>query len=167
MARRLEQGETVELPDVFYAFSGGRAYLGCLGVSWNVFSRLAVLILAEYWIYTALTPTAETSVGILILEILLLWGVVMLWTFWTMRGFLRPYEMLSAVPRDVRARIRPYAKRVGYCYWLGYLPWLALSLATVLILLLADLLPRMLISYFGLCRRLTEMTNQSEEIIHE
>ena len=38
---------------------------------------------------------------------------------------------------------------------------------SVLILLLADLLPRMLISYFGLCRRLTEMTNQSEEIIHE
>ena len=59
--------------------------------------------------------------------------------------------------------MRPYARSVGLRYWLGYLPWLALSLLTFCILLLADVLPRMLISYFRLCRKLNEMTTNPED----
>jgi hypothetical protein len=118
MAKRIDAGEEIEIPDVFHSFSSKDAYLRSVRVSWMVFYKLALLIFAEYWTYTALTPSAELHIGILILEILLLWGMIMLWAAWTMKGFLRPFEILTDVPRDERICLRPYATRVGYCYWL-------------------------------------------------
>ena len=47
------------------------------------------------------------------------------------------------------------ARRVGAWYWGHFLPYLILSVLSVLIYLLADILPRMLISYFRLWRMLT------------
>ena len=84
--------------------------------------------------------------------------------FWLLcGGFLTPFFRLCRPPQAMRERMRPYARSVGLRYWLGYLPWLALSLLSFCILLLADVLPRMLVSYFRLCRKLNEMTTNPED----
>ena len=101
----------------------------------------------------------------LLLGIPLYVGVFLLWAWLSMRSFLLPYFALS-LP-DAAVRMRPYAVSVGARYWIGFFPWIVLSFLTVGILLLADTLPRMLIAYFRLCRKLNELTTQSEELINE
>ena len=86
-------------------------------------------------------PVALAAVGADCLLIFLLLG-----------GFRWIFTIFRHENRQTRTES---ARRVGAWYWGHFLPYLILSVLSVLIYLLADILPRMLISYFRLWRMLT------------
>ena len=72
--------------------------------------------------------------------------------FLLLGGFRWIFTIFRHENRQIRTES---ARRVGAWYWGHFLPYLILSVLSVLIYLLADILPRMLISYFRLWRMLT------------
>ena len=164
MACGMEAGEEMTLADLFWAFRGGESYRRALRISAVALCKLSVLLLAEWALLSSLRQTGS-MVLFWLLCIPCALAVAVLLFYWFCGGFLHAYAVLC--PSPTVARMRPYARSVGTRYWVGYLPWLALSLLTFCILLLADVLPRMLISYFRLCRKLNEMTTNPEDENHE
>ena len=165
LASEMEAGREPDLADIFYAFSQKDAYRTALRVSYSALWRLSILVALEWGLYGLLFTASRGAVWMLLLGIPLYVGVFLLWAWLSMRSFLLPY--FAMILPDAAVRMRPYARSVGAYYWIGFFPWIVLSLLTVGILLLADLLPRMLIAYFRLCRKLNELTTQSEELINE
>lgn len=164
MSAAMEAGEQTDLTELFAPFRSGGSYRRALRISFCVLWRLCVLLLAECAVLLVLRQL-ENRLLILLLGIPAMLAVAVLLFWWFCGGFLHAYLVLC---RPAAAeRMRPYARSVGLRYWGGYLPWLALSLLTFCILLLADVLPRMLISYFRLCRKLNEMTTNPEDKNHE
>jgi hypothetical protein len=166
MAYRMENGEDVELTDVFRSFSSGRLYLKALLDTWLGLLFLAALIALEWGVSLfALYFFGDLAGGIL-LSVLLYIAVFLIWLFTLSGFFFLPYYQASE-HYGASPRMAPYAPSVCKHYWLGFFPWLALSLLTFGILLLADLLPRMMIAYFRLSGKLNELTTRSEELINE
>lgn len=163
MASEMEAQRRAYLSDVFWSFSGGKAYFTALRCSWGIFWRVGIL----WGVWQAVTEWLfGLGNGTLLLPLL---GAVpllllsVLWIRFALRGFFGVYRALNRPSGS--ERMRPYARSLGLSYLRMYFPWLLLSLLTVGILFLADILPRMLISYFRLCRKLHEKTTQSEELI--
>lgn len=161
MASDMEAGKECELRDVFRAFSSPAYYRRAVAISWSVFWRVLLLIGAESILASvfALLPSlflVWILQALLMTVTLLLWGVLML------PAFFKVYFITDSVDFGMRERMRASARTLGFRYWQGFLPWLLLSLLTFCILLLADVLPRMLIAYFRLSRRLNK-TIQSED----
>ena len=163
MASEMESGREVILSDVFYAFSEKRNYKVALRLSYAVLWRMVLLIAAEgciYWLFFALSGG---TLAVMLMGIPIYVGVFILWFRLAARSFLLPYFAMT-LP-EAAPRMRPYARSVGSYYWIGFFPWIVLSLLTFGILMLADTLPKMLIAYFRLCRKLNELTTQSEDLI--
>ncbi len=165
MASEMEQGREVLLQDVLWAFSSRRAYRTSLCVSCSAFWRILLLCAAEI-AAARLVLSIPADKGLLLpLWTVLIIGVFVLWYLLAARGFLHAYVALRT-PNEPE-RMQPYARSLACHYGWGSLPWIVLSLLTFGILLLADVLPRMLIAYFRLCRNLNEITTRSEELINE
>lgn len=173
MAARMAEGEYVSLVDLFEPFSSGTRYRKAFAVSLRLFWTLGLLILV-----VSLTTGLYRAIGggrILpaILAALLSVAEVVLWIVFV---FLRRFATLSFVfsrrmpLRKARRATRKMAGRSqkgGVIWSLCFLPWVLLGLLTFGILLLADVLPRMCISYYLYCNQLTENGNLPEESEHE
>jgi hypothetical protein len=158
----MEAGEEVYLAEVFHPFSGAHAYGRALRASWSVFWRVFLLVAPESLLYKLLLAVLEGPFPLLCLPVeLLMLGVIPLWVRFALGGFFSPYRALQGDGE----RMRPYAVSVGWHFWIGFAPQILLSFFTVGVLLLADGLPRMLVSYFRVCRRLNENITQSEDLI--
>ncbi len=162
MAARMEAGEETELPELFAPFSSGTAYRAALTSSWSVLWRIGLPIAGGIGIWQGMAWLfAGKPVGG-VLAVLLMLPLLSLWLILIMGGFWKPYVILLRTREH--ERMCPYARSMGFRFWLGWLPWLLLSWLTVGILLLADVLPRMLISYARLCRSLNQTITHSEDI---
>lgn len=161
LASRMEAGEEAYLPEVFRAFGSRSAYRKALRISASLFWKLALLAAAETAIFLFFQALGDGSALAILLGIPFMIGAAILLVYWFCGGFLRTYFVLCI--QNSAGRMCPHARPVGFSYWMGFMPWLVLSLMTFCILLLADVLPRMLIAYFRLCRKLDEMTVNSEE----
>ena len=162
MASRMEAGEEVYLAEVFHPFSGARAYGRALRASWSVFWRVFLLVAVEYLLFVPFILALESPFPILCLPVaLLMLGALFLWIRFALGGFFGPYRALQGNGE----RMRPYAVSVGWHFWIGFAPQILLSFFTVGVLLLADTLPRMLVAYFRVCRKLNETITQSEDLI--
>ena len=162
MAEDMEDGKESVLSDVFRAFTSARSYWRSLRISWALFWRFALVILTEsvtYTLFDIFVPSLGGKllcVGVMILE-------AFLWLWLACFGFFKTYYLAKDLKAPVkRARMQSYTCSFSVFYWLHFLPWMLLSLVSFCILLLADLLPRMLLAYFRLCRKLSEKI-QSEE----
>ena len=162
MASRMEAGEEVFLNEIFHPFSSARAYGRALSASWSVFWRVFLLTAVEYLLFALFFVAFESTFPILCLPVVLLMlGALLIWIRFALGGFFCPYAVLVGNGE----RMRPYAVSVGWHYWVGFAPQILLSLLTVGVLLLLDVLPRMLVSYFRVCRKLNENITQSEDLI--
>ena len=161
MASDMEAGKECELRDVFGAFSSLASYRRAVAVSWAVFWRVLLLISAEA-ILVSIFALLPSLFFVWLLQALLMTVTLLLWSVLMLPAFFKVYFITDGVPHDLRERMRASARTLGFRYWQGFLPWLLLSLLTFCILLLADVLPRMLIAYFRLSRRLNK-TIQSED----
>ena len=157
LADAMVKGERAVLADLFRAFSSGREYRRALSLAWQLLWRVClVLVLAlaasfaigawnpESWLATFL----YTFLGCL--AAFLLFGSAV-------RHFLRPYLFVRCADLSERARAdvaRAHfykGGKVGFFYWLSFLPWILLGLLTLGILLLVDVFPRMLLTYVLTC----------------
>lgn len=163
IAKKMESGVSADLTDLFYGFSNSIVYRKALRVSFSVLWRLTLLIATEWGAALLMATAFNGSFLQLLLGIPLYIGIFLLWFLLAVRNFLSPY--LAWQSQNDSHRMQPYAASVGNRYFLGFFPWLALSFLTFGILFLADTLPRMLIAYFRLCRKLNEFTTQSEDLI--
>ncbi len=165
MASRMEAGEEIYLPEIFHAFSSVAAYRRACCVSWSIYWRVAILVGFEMGMESLLSLTHDTLLGILQpLLIVLMIAAPILWIVFVLGSFFRVY-FAYAPTNTGKAKMLPYAASVGWHYWIGFFFWLLLSLLTVGILFLADVLPRMLIAYFRTCRHLNDTLTESEELI--
>lgn len=161
MACRMERGETVSLADLFQPFSSAKEYGVALSLSFRLFLRLLLLIASVDLTMTVFGVLSQGHLLPMLICALLVVSEILLWIAWTASRFPTAALVFSCgMPvREARARCRRQAKpfRRGSLRWmLCFLPWILLSALTVFVLFLADVLPRMMISYFRYCRKLNE-----------
>ena len=157
LAGRMEAEEETGLSDLFHAFSGGAAaYRSMLACGLYISVPPAVLIAVPYWMTAALSAWAGANIFRWVLAALLSVGADGLLIFLFLGWFAKPYG-------TVRKPEPKAGRRAGGWYFGTFLPHLLLSVLSLLIYLLADILPRMLIFYFRFCREYTILSTQPEE----
>lgn len=163
IASVIEDGQEPSLTLLFDAFRSRSKYKTAQRASFSILWRAALLILTEVGASSLINALFQGTAEVILWGIPLYLSVFLIWFSLTVRGFLIPY--LSWQIPDAAMRMQPYAASLGKHYWMGFFPWIVLSLMTFGVLFLADTLPRMLIAYFRLCNKLNEFTTQSEEMI--
>ena len=172
LAAGMADGDHISLADLFRPFSGGRAYRRALGLSFGFFWKAGLLVLA---VWGTLAFFAAVGGGKLLPALLagfLTVGEVIGWIVLTMRRFPVLALVLRGglTPREARkttAGMVRRARRGGLLWAVCFLPWVLFGLLSVGILLLADVVPRMLVSYFLFSQNLTDPAKSSEVTNHE
>lgn len=150
------QKETVLL-DVFHSFSSRRHYLRALRMAFATMWRVVLALLAvALTAYPILWITDGHALAILFVSLLAI-GEIALALLLSKGGFFTAYyaymeDQPIGMARKNARRAGRVRKRQITAYVLDYLPWLLLCFVTAGVLLVADLLPRMILSYFLLCR---------------
>ena len=173
MAARMVEGEYVSLVDLFEPFSSGKSYRKTLAIAFRWFWTFGLLtvavrltiglfrVLGRVHILIAI-PVAFLCVAEVILWIVFVW----LRRFVTISFFFSGRMPLRKARRAAR-NMAGQSQKGGVVWLLCFLPWIILGLLTVGILLLADVLPRMCVSYYLYCDQLTKNANLPEESEHE
>ena len=172
MAARMANDEEVFLPDLFGPFSGGKAFGATLATLfpfyWKAFafSSLPNILFAVLKICFG-KPLWLILTGTVVLIVL---GIV--WLLLALRGFVRlsfliQWRMPLLASGRANRQIAGKSFSGGGFWWICYLPRILLGFLTVGILLIADVIPRMLISYFRYAGRMTDYAFSSEEPNYE
>ena len=172
LACMIGREEDASLADVFSSFASLRAYGKELWLSFNIIWKLWLIfdLAAGICYLTAkLAPgnlLAAIVAALLVICEVLLGFVLCLLRFPHLYAALREDES----QRAARAHAREMARACptgGVMFFLGYVPWICLGVLSVGIFLLADVLPRMCVSYFRYCDMINESMTRSEEEINE
>lgn len=169
MAERMSNDEYVSLVEIFEPFSSGKSYRRAFGVAFRLFWTVGLLVLAVS-LTVAFLPAFGKGFGIVFLTAVLAVAEIILWLVFVMRRFatvsfvfLRQTSFGEA--KRATVQMAGYSRNGGIVWLLNFIPWILLGFLTVGILLLADVLPRMCISYHLYCKELIE--NSSEGSDHE
>ena len=138
LAEQMQAGEAPVLLDLFYYLSSRERYVQGLRATW-LGSLKVVLMLLIVDTVNILCPLAWLS-GIL--KAL----VILLFTLWMLLPYSKLYSRLRTT--DKPARIGGGLRLVWF-----FLPWLLLGLVSIGLLLVLDVFPRMLLTYFCDCDR--------------
>ena len=161
MAARMAKDDDVFLTDLFRPFANGKNYLRALIVLFPLFWKFAVFSWFPGIAFDALIACFG-SVNYLVLPgVLVLVALAIVWLLLALRGFVRLSFLLQwRMPLLAAGRAnRQIAGRsfvVGGHWWLCFLPRILLGFLTVGILLVLDVIPRMLVSYFRYAGQLTD-----------
>ena len=159
MAHELAEERRVTLSDVLHSFSSRERYVASLSMSVRVCGAVLLLYLACYATRVAAIELLGGIAWIDALSRIAIAIEVALVLIWMLLRFGYVYALYGKPEEEdawLEKESRPYFRRSLRRYWIDYLPWLLLSVASFGILFLADTLPRMLISYFRLCKATTE-----------
>lgn len=172
MAERMTEGEYVSLVDLFEPFSVGKRYRRALGVAFRWFWTVGILILVEVLTAVFFRATMNGRIWLVFLEAVLAVAEVIFWFFFVMRRFVTLSFVISrrmplSDARRATGKMARYSRKGGLIWLLCWIPWILLGFLTVGILLLADVLPRMCVSYFLYCDESTKNANSSEVSNHE
>lgn len=138
LAERMQAGEDPVLLDLFYYLSSRERYVQGLRVTWLGSLKVVLMILIVDTV-NILCPLAWLS-GIL--KAL----VILLFTLWMLLPYSKLYSRLRTT--DKPARIGGGLRLVWF-----FFPWLLLGLVSIGLLLVLDVFPRMLLTYFCDCDR--------------
>ena len=138
LAERMQAGEDPVLLDLFYFLSNSRRYAQGLRATWLGSLKVVLMVLIVDTV-NILCPLAWLG-GIL--KAL----VILLFTLWMLFPYSKLYSRLRTT--DKPARIGGGLRLVWF-----FLPWLLLGLVSIGLLLVLDVLPRMLLTYFCDCNR--------------
>lgn len=150
LAERMEAEEETALSDVFRAFSGGKAYRQALTCGVEIGLPILLLIAVPVIVTDALSGFAGERAGRWLLVALVSVAADLAVFYLLQGGFCRPYAAMRTGARTAHRMSR--RRSAGVWYWCRFLPHLLLSVLTLLIYFIADILPRMLIFYFRFCR---------------
>ncbi|MBQ9761159.1 MAG: hypothetical protein IJW16_07405 [Clostridia bacterium] len=163
IAERITVEREVTLTELFHSFSSKHAYARAVRLSCRCLWKLAVAAVAVRWIYGLArmqTGDAYAAFG----AVLAVVCISFLALLWSADGFYTAYFAYRNEDVSVRAAYRCSQQLSRNCraaawhFVLEYLLWLVLSVLTAGILLLADVLPRILVSYF----RFSEQIERAE-----
>lgn len=149
----MRRGESVSLTALFYGFSTYTRYRRTLRLTrclmWLGYGT-ALLAAGTYGLFASLpTVTLTTALLCALVIALEIVGAVVLSfraypvLYW---GVCRESLSMREVKREAHRRI-PSPTAAGARFLLGWIHWIALGILTLGVLLLADVLPRMLVSY--------------------
>lgn len=138
LAERMQAGEDPVLLDLFYYLSSRERYVQGLRATWLGSLKVVLMILIVDTV-NILCPLAWVS-GIL--KAL----VILLFTLWMLLPYSKLYSRLRTT--DKPARIGGGLRLVWF-----FFPWLLLGLVSIGLLLVLDVFPRMLLTYFCDCDR--------------
>ena len=169
VAYRMRQYEDVPLSAVFCVFSNNALYWRCVAwafeLLWRVLSVASVVLLTYYGFASAFSGSLLAGICCALLILLEL----ALGFFWCGRRF----GLLFFLLRDERMSLRSAQKEqqallkhspfAAFRYFASFLPHLLLGILTVGVYLLADVLPRMLLTYICECENTYESMIQLEE----
>ncbi len=172
MAARMANDCNVYLPDLFLPFATGKKYLRALIVLWPLYWKFGVF----YWFpgiaFNALISYFGRTPLLVILGAVVLGLLIAVWLLLGLRGFVRlsfllQWRMPLLAANRANRQIAGKSFSGGGLWWLCFLPRILLGFLTVGILLVADVIPRMLISYFRYAGRMTDFAFSSEEPNYE
>lgn len=147
LAERMEAEEPTALSNLFYAFSSPRMYIKGIRIGAFAVLPLALPALASYLVTALLSAFAADSAVRWTLVALCAVFVAFAVYFALLGCFFTPY----AIIRNDRRRLpQPYSNGIRFVG--RFLPQLLLAVLTLMIYWIADLLPRMLLTYFRICR---------------
>lgn len=172
LACALTRGEDAVLADVFAPFSSFRSYGKALWISFGIFWKLWLIFdLATGICYLTATHAPGNILAAILAALLVICEVLLGFVLCLFRF---PYLYAAICDDEGWHAARKKAKRMaracptgGVMFFLCYVPRIVLGVLTVGILLLADVLPRMCVSYFRYCEMINESMTQSEEEINE
>ena len=168
MSRLMVSGEETVLADVFLPFSSPRAYGKAVRVSFGVFWKLWLIfdIAAGICYLTAmLAPSnwfAALVAGMLAVCEVLLGLVLCLFDYAHVWAEFQEGSTVREAAKASRKFFRS-CPAGGLWFFFAYIPRVALGFVTLGVLLLADVLPRMCVSYFRYCDMINESMIQLEE----
>ncbi len=138
LAEQMQAGKTPVLMDLFYYLSSGKLYRQGLRITRLASIKILLMVLVIDTV-NILCPLAWLS-GILTALIIVLFIVLLLF----------PYSKLNSLLKE---EDKPLRLGGGVRLVWFFLPWLLLGLVSIGLLLVLDVLPRMLLTYFCDCNR--------------
>lgn len=170
MAMQIVTGKEIVFLDVFHSFSSASAYRRAVRLSVSMLWRATLTLLIAIWTFRAAIALSGGSVAIALLGAVFIVLEIVVALLLSAKYFYAVYlvytdESVSvAQAREKSCVITEQDRSAPIRYTVDYLPWLILSVLTAGILLIADTLPRMLVSYFRFAEATFDRFNQSEEI---
>ena len=153
LAEQMQAGNNPVLIDLFYFLSNRERYVQGLRATWLGTLKLVGTIYITFNIDKLFDALALKGVmwnwvsGILVVAVICLGTLLLLFPY------ARLYAALRTDRIDARADIFYAAPRGGVRLVWFYLPWLLLGFASIGVLLVLDVIPRMLLTYFCDCER--------------
>ena len=138
LAERMQAGEDPVLLDLFYFLSNSRRYAQGLRATWLGSLKVVLMVLIVDTV-NILCPLAWLG-GIL--KAL----VILLFTLWMLFPYSKLYSRLRTTDKPIR--LGGGLRLVWF-----FFPWLLLGLVSIGLLLVLDVFPRMLLTYFCDCDR--------------
>ena len=168
LASKVEAGEPAVLADVLDSFASRRSYRRAVRFAMGSLPRLLCIYAVVVLTYRLAQNDVGTSFWSALGMALLITLELVLGFAFCAKDFFAAYLLYRTTlsPREARRQSRMLVRRsrgIAYRYAVDYLPGLLLSVVTLGTVLVADTLPRMLVSYFTLCHNTNEMIIQSEE----
>ena len=146
LAQQMQTGEEPILMDLFYFLSSRERYLQGLYFTRFASLKVALMILAVDTVNILWSTQIPDTPAFRVLGGVLIALVIVVCIIW----MLFPYSKLNSLLRndDEPARVHGGIRLVWF-----FLPWLLLGFVSIGILLVIDVLPRMLLTYFCDCNR--------------
>ena len=138
LAEQMQAGEAPVLLDLFYFLSNRKRYAQGLRATWLGSLKVVLMIL--------IVDTVIILCPLAWLRGILKALVILLFTLWMLLPYSKLYSRLRTT--DKPARIGGGLRLVWF-----FLPWLLLGLVSIGLLLVLDVFPRMLLTYFCDCDR--------------
>lgn len=168
LACAMSEGREALLADVFAPFSSGRQYRRALRISFSILWRFCGLLLLSALTWKGMllvgdgSPIYEWIGGFLVFAE---WTVGLLLVARVFPLLAISYLLPKASVREARRMTATFPSSVyhGTVFCIGQLPSFLLGLLTVGILLLADWLPRVSVSYIRYCKTVFESMIRLEE----
>lgn len=153
LAERMQAGDAPVLMDLFYFLSSRKRYLRGLRITWIGSLKLVTAIVAVDTINTVLNNQPANALSFRPFGGLTIALLIFLYVLWMLFPYSKLYCLLKqedSIP-DKYAYLR--AAHGGARFVCFFLPWLLLGFVSIGILLVLDVIPRMLLTYFCECDR--------------
>ena len=153
LGARMQAGEEPMLGDMFYFLSSRQRYLLALRTSWLGSLKLLVAIAAIDAIGMIWTELVPDTLLFDILSVFVIAIVIFLYLIWLLFPYSKLYFWLQKdeAPKERDVYLR--SPRGGLRFLWFFLPWLLLGCISIGLLLVLDVFPRMMLTYFCDCER--------------
>ena len=146
LAEQMQAGEAPVLPDLFYFLSSRERYQQGLHITRTASRKIATAVIAWSGIDLVWSAFVPESFLFNALYGMLMTVMIILCTVW----LLFPYGKLYSLLKNAN---KPFCHRGGIRFVFFFFPWILLGFISVGLLLVLDVIPRMLLTYFCDCKQ--------------